>query len=113
MPFNQEIQLNFNNLGVGKVGLPPLVELCSTPANGSAFQCLCSRFARHDRSFHEALPIGQMLSRKQNFAMWLLQNRTQREPLSWAVERVSALRVGVALPRHRLNVCRQLGCSSI
>src|SRR6266550_9243867 len=45
--------------------------------------------------------------------MWLLQNRPQREPLPGPVKRVSTLRIGIALPGHRLNIRRQLRRPSI
>ena len=55
-------------------------------------------------AFHEALPLGQVLSGKQNFPVRLLQDRTQRKPLAGPVECIGALRPGIALPGHRLNI---------
>jgi hypothetical protein len=51
-------------------------ELRGPSASNPALQRLRSSFAGHDRAFHKALPFSQVFAGKQNFAMWLLQNRT-------------------------------------
>src|SRR5919112_1263976 len=65
--------------------------------------------ARDDRALHEALPVREVLAREEDVHVRLLQDGPELEPLARPVERVRAVRVGVALPGIGLDVARERG----
>ena len=56
-------------------------------------------FARFDRAFHEALPVGEVFTGEEDLAVRAREDRTNTKPLSGFVERVGAVGERIALPR--------------
>ena len=66
-----------------------------------AYQCFGRLLSGDDGAFHEALPIGEVFSGEEYFAVWALQQWAESEPLPGAIEGIGAVRVAIALPGVR------------